>query len=123
MPCTLKFTCTFRRPLRGGLLGSFRLVAGTEDLREVGLEHEVGRVLRVMAAGAHLWLVALVDVVVRRVGVVNRARAVTGLAAHVLAARGAVDAADASWLLPAGDVAAGAVEVEILPQVHQRLPR
>src|SRR5438105_3396110 len=69
-----------------------------------------------------------------RIGCVLAARAVTHLALHVLAPlpvplesgaahSGAVDAADASRLLPARHVAADTIEAELLLHVDERLVR
>src|SRR5438105_4412885 len=106
-------------------------VAGADDERPVLRVVELRRVGRLVAAHADRGRDLALDVA-GRVRDVRAARAVTGLALHVPAADaapldalfaelGPIDAAHAARLLPAGDVAADAVEAVLLLHRHQRV--
>src|SRR5712691_3790723 len=121
----------FARRVRLLALGERHAVSGADDVRPVLLVVELRRVGRLVAAHAH-GLAHLAADVLGGIGHMLAPRSVAGLALDIAPAEpvsgetGAahfalVDAADAAGLLPSRDVAADAVEAELLLHRDQRV--
>src|SRR5205085_1245025 len=121
----------------GTRLRTFRqrqAVAGADDVRTIPRIVEVWRVGRLVAAHAGGGGNLALDERASGVLHVSAARPVAVLALHVATANApaaqsratdlrSIDAADSARLLPSGDVAADAVEAELLLHADQRVVR